>query len=391
MKVLFILNSLYSHGNGLAVSAQRTIEALRAAGQDVRVLSGANKDPNGPQPDYILGDFHFPLVQPIIEAQGYNFSNWRDPQIEEAIRWADVVHIEEPFFIEHAAMNLALRLGKPLTGTYHLHPENIFYSLGMGTWKLPNHLMLTYWSRIFLDKCQYVQCPTQNVHDRLDSYHVKAKLVTLSNGLVPDKCTRPETPPANYLDETRPLEVIYIGRLSGEKDQETLFEAMHYSRFADRIRLHFAGQGPKEKQYKRIARKLVKEGVLKYEPKFGFYTRDQLREIAAKADLAIHCAIIEVEGLSIMEAMQQAVVPVIAEGSRTGTSQFALVEQSRFPERDPKALAERIDYWLAHPEERWQMGFRYAESMKDYDIAKSAQGLIEIFEKACKEREASMN
>ena len=92
-----------------------------------------------------------------------------------------------------------------------------------------------------------------------------------------------------------------------------------------------------------------------------------------------------------MEAMQQAVVPVIAEGSRTGTSQFALVEQSRFPERDPKALADRIDYWLSHPEERWQMGFRYAESMKDYDIAKSAQGLIEIFEKACKEREASMN
>ena len=135
----------------------------------------------------------------------------------------------------------------------------------------------------------------------------------------------------------------------------------------------------------------MKEGVLKYEPKFGFYTRDQLREIAAKADLAIHCAIIEVEGLSIMEAMQQAVVPVIAEGSRTGTSQFALVEQSRFPERDPKALADRIDYWLSHPEERWQMGFRYAESMKDYDIAKSAQGLIEIFEKACKEREASMN
>ena len=391
MKVLFILNSLYSHGNGLSASAQRTIGALRAAGQDVRVLSGANKDAIGPQPDYILGDFHFPLVQPIVEAHGYSFSNWRDPQIEEAIRWADVVHIEEPFFIEHAAMNIALKLNKPLTGTYHLHPENIFYSLGMGGWKLPNHLMLTYWSRVFLDKCQYVQCPTQNVHDRLDSYHVKAKLVTLSNGLVPDKCTRPQTPPANYLDENRPLDVIYIGRLSGEKDQQTLFEAMRYSRFAHRIRLHFAGQGPKAKQYKRMARKLMKEGVLTHEPLFGFYTRDQLRDIAAKADLAIHAAIIEVEGLSIMEAMQQGVVPVIAEGKCTGTSQFALDERSRFPEKDPKALAERIDYWLAHPEERWQMGFRYAESMKDYDIAKSAQGLIEIFEKACKEKGASVN
>lgn len=126
----------------------------------------------------------------------------------------------------------------------------------------------------------------------------------------------------------------------------------------------------------------MKEGVLKYEPIFGFYNRDQLRQIAAKADLAVHCAIIEVEGLSIMEAMQQAVVPVIAVGRCSGTSQFALDDRSKFPAKDPKALAERIDYWLGHPKERWEMGFKYAESMEQYDIAKSVKGLVEMFEAA---------
>jgi len=383
MKILFVVNNIFCQGNGLDASARRTVQALRDAGQDVRVLSCENvNDPNGPQPEYRQKEFIFPLFQPIIKAQGYSFAKWRGPSIEEAVRWADVVHIEEPFFIEHAAMNWAKKLGKPLTATYHLHPENIFYSLGMGNWSFPNNTLLRYWSRVFLDNCLYVQCPTENVRERLNSFHVKANCITLSNGLIPDKCIRPVTPPEDYYDENRPLKVIYIGRLSGEKDQPTLLEAMRYSKYAHRIQLHFAGSGPKEKQYKRLSSKLMKEGVLKYEPIFGFYNRDQLRQIAAKADLAVHCAIIEVEGLSIMEAMQQAVVPVIAVGRCSGTSQFALDDRSKFPTKDPKALAERIDYWLDLPKERWEMGFKYAESMEKYDIANSVKGLVEMFKAA---------
>ena len=207
MKILFVVNNIFCQGNGLDASARRTVQALRDAGQDVRVLSCENvNDPNGPQPEYRQKEFIFPLFQPIIKAQGYSFAKWRGPSIEEAVRWADVVHIEEPFFIEHAAMNWAKKLGKPLTATYHLHPENIFYSLGMGNWSFPNNTLLRYWSRVFLDNCLYVQCPTENVRERLNSFHVKANCITLSNGLIPDKCIRPVTPPEDYYDENRPLD-----------------------------------------------------------------------------------------------------------------------------------------------------------------------------------------
>ncbi|MBR4460749.1 MAG: glycosyltransferase [Paludibacteraceae bacterium] len=385
MKILFVISNLYVKGNGMSVSARRTIKELRLAGQEVRVLSGANPEPNGPEPEYKLELFKIPIFQPIIDHNGFCFARSytkKDLQVmEEAIRWADVVHVEEFFPLHHRVVLIAKRLGKPITATYHIHPENILYQIGIHNRHI-SKLMLKYWKQRVYKYCDWIQCPTENVYDRLMRYHINANFKVISNGVIPEACTRPLTPPENYLDENRPLNVLYIGRFSVEKDQPTLLEAMRYSRFNKRIQLHFAGQGPRAKALKRMADRLMKEGVLKYEPVFQFHTHEELRNLAAHADLAIHCATIEVEGLSIMEAMQQAVVPVIAVGRHTGTPQFALDRRSKFPKQNPEALAKRIDYWLSHPQERWEMGFKYAESMKQYDIKESAKQLIEMFEEA---------
>ena len=390
MKILFVVNNFFCQGNGLDESARRTVKALIDAGQDVRVLSGKNlEDPNGPHADYEMENFDFPLVQPMLSSFGYHFAKWKGPQIEAAVRWADVIHMEETFFLHHAAMKWAKKLGKPLLGTYHVHPENIvFNTLGFRGGFLTCQILYRYWCRTFYDHYKYLQCPTDNVRERLVRHRVKAHCFTLSNGVIPDECIRPLTPPEDYLDENRPLDLIYIGRTAIEKDQPTLYKAIRLSKYAKRIRLHIAGRGPKLEPYTRIAEKLYEDGVVGYKPTVGFYNRDELRELAAKADLAVHCAFVEVEGMSITEAMQQAVVPVIATARYSGTSAYALDERSKFPSKNAKALAERIDYWFDHPKERWEMGFRYAESMNNYDINEVvAKRLIEMYKAAIREME----
>ena len=383
MKILFVINNFYMKGNGMAASARRTAQYLKDMGHEVRVLAGPNKHAAEPQPEYCLKEFKFPFVQGIIDAQGFSYAS-SDPKImEEAIRWADVVHLEEAFVLEIKAIRIAKKLGKPLTATYHLHPENITNSLGpLRYWKGLNRTILRMGRNLVFNHCSYVQCPTENVMDRLRRYHFKSNLALISNGLIPDDCIRPKEMPEDYLDENRPLKVVYIGRLSREKDQPTLLEAMRYSAYSKRIQLIFAGIGPDEKRIKKLARKLYEKGVLSYEPQFVFLDRDGLRNLSAGADLCAHCATIEVEGLSIMEAMQQAVVPVIAVGPYSGTSQFALDHRSRFPERNPEALAQRIDYWLSHPQERWEMGHVYAKEIQKYDIRRSVAALLEMFQKA---------
>ena len=383
MKILFVLNNFYTTGNGLAASARRTVAKLREAGHEVRLVSGPNHKNPDQQPDYPLKDYKFPIVNPIIVAQGYAFAQSNLPLMEEAARWADVIHLEEPFVIEDRMIKICKELGKPLTATYHLHPENITNSLGpLVHWKALNRIILTNWRDRTFNYCEYLQCPTENVMDRMRRYHIQAQCEVISNGIVPDPCIRPETPPTDYTDPDRPLKVIYIGRLSREKDQPTLLEAMRYSKYACRIQLHFAGKGPTAKKIKRMAHQLYLEGVLAYDPLFTFEDRDGLRRMAAQADLAIHCATIEVEGLSIMEAMQQGVVPIIAEGRYSGTSQFALDRRSIFPEQNPEALAHRIDYWLDHPELRWETGWRYVAHMENYSIDISVEKLVQMFQKA---------
>lgn len=384
MRILFVVNSYYSQGNGLDESARRTVQALRDAGQDVRVLSCKNlEDPNGPQPEYAMEKYYFPLMQPMLDSFGYYYADWHGPVVEEAVRWADVIHLEETFFLHHAAMNWAKKLNKPITGTYHVHPENIVYNcLGFKGGNLVCQILYRYWCRVFYDNYKYLQCPTDNVRDRLIRHRVKAKCFTLSNGVIPDTCIRPVTPPADYYDENRPLDLIYIGRTAIEKDQPTLYKALRLSKYAKRIRLHIAGRGPKLEKYTKMANKLYEDGVLTYQPTVGFYNRDELRELAAKADLAVHCAYVEVEGMSVTEAMQQAVVPIIATATYSGTDTYALDSRSKFPAGNAKALAAKIDYWFDHPQERWEMGFKYAESMKQYEIAGCAKALIEMFQKA---------
>lgn len=388
MRILIVINNFHMTGNGMAASARRTAKYLKEAGHDVRVLAGPNPDSQGPQPEFLLKEYKLPVGQSMAEAQGYHYAASDRKVMTEAVEWADIVHLEEPFLLEYKTVKIAETMGKPITATYHIHPENISCHWGpLSYLKGLNSTLLHIFVRYIYNHCFAVQCPTENVRDRLRQYNIHSQLEVISNGLVPDECIRPKEMPSDYLNPRRLFKIIYLGRLSKEKDQMTLLESMRFSKYAWRIQLHFAGIGDAEKKLKKKAQALCKEGVLKYPPIFTFEDKEGLRKMAAEADLAVHCATIEVEGLSIMEAMQQGVVPIIAEGRYSGTSQFALDSRSVFPAKNPEALANRIDYWLTHPEERWETGQRYAQAIQAYDIRRSVDKLTALFERALRENQ----
>ena len=384
MKVLFVINNFYTKGNGLAGSARRTVKKLREAGLEVKILSAPNHETDGEQPDFMLKDFTIPIFEPLVKKQGYSFSNVDKEVITRAVEWADVIHLEEPFILQIETANIAQKLGKPVTATYHLHPENLYASAGLDKSRFFVDSMMAVWRDNVFNKCKIVQCPTQNVKDRLEKWKFKSELRVISNGLVIEDLIKRDdsVQPLRYSDAK--YVVITIGRFSKEKDIKCLIESMKYSRFAKDIQLVIAGRGPKEWELKGLAYKYYLKGIMKYPAVFDFFTLDKLQRIAVSADLYIHCAYIEVEGLSCMEAIQTGLVPVIAEGKLTATSQFALDKKSIYKARSPKDLASHIDYWLEHEEERKKEAQKYLGTAIKYDIKYSIEKLIKMFEDATK-------
>ena len=52
--------------------------------------------------------------------------------------------------------------------------------------------------------------------------------------------------------------ILSVGRYSREKSQDTLLKAIRYSKYKDKIQIILAGQGVKERYYKKLAKKLMK-------------------------------------------------------------------------------------------------------------------------------------
>ncbi len=378
MKVLFVVNNFYVKGNGLSASAQRTVKYLRESGLDVKVLSGDDPD-SEVKPDFMLPTWKVPIFNEIVRKQGYSFAASDKAVIRQAIEWADVIHIEEPFFLQMEVCKIASEIGKKLVGTYHLHPENLYSSIYMRKGFFLNMPTMRLWRDSVFNKCKILQCPTENVRQRLEKWHFKSELRVITNGMLPHDIDE-NSPICSSDSDDGSFTIVTTGRFSVEKDQITLLKAMKHSRYASRIRLVFAGRGPIGDRLKNAARRLFQKGVLKYEPDFAFHTLEELEEIYHHSDLYIHCATVEVEGLSCMEAIELGLVPIIATGKLTATAQYALSEKSKFPARNARVLAKRIDYWLSHEAKRKAEAKKYLGMGKKYDIHKSIAEIIKMYE-----------
>ena len=138
------------------------------------------------------------------------------------------------------------------------------------------------------------------------------------------------------------------------------------------IKLIFAGKGPLKQEYEKLAAKLPKK------PSMKFYAPEQLRKVMSKADLVVHCADVEVEGMACMEAFAAGCVPIIADSPLSSTASYALTEHNLFPAGDSQKLAKQIDYWYENPTKLKKMRQTYREYAKNLTVRKSAEKALNM-------------
>ncbi|MCR5262842.1 MAG: glycosyltransferase [Clostridiales bacterium] len=361
MKILFVLDQYFDANNGMTNSARRFARGLSERGHEVRICAIGGPD----QTPYGLREFRLPLVGWIIASEGMAFARPDREILRQALSWCDIAHLAVPFPLGRAAADLAGAMGVPFTAAFHVQPENITSTVGLGHFAPANDALYLAGYRYFYRYCRYLHCPSGFIAGELRKrgYDRTCRLYVISNGIDPffmsaERREKPEELKDRFV-------ILSSGRLSAEKRQDALIRAAALSRHSGVITLRLAGQGPRAGYLERLAaREKVDCG-------FGFYDQEGLKELISYSDLYVHAADAEIEAMSCMEAFAGGLVPVIANSKKSATPQFALDGRSRFRANDPVSLANRIDYWIEHPAERARMGRAYAASAGKYALSAS--------------------
>ena len=374
MKILIVCGEYFNQSNGLSLSTQRFVEQFKRLGDEVRVLSSDH----GGISEYSVPVMRVPLVDGIMDRQNYHFAKPVRQVIREALSWAEIVHIEDPFPLSVETAKLAAQMGLPITGTFHLYPENMTASVPIFDFPLFNRNIMNVFRWGVFQYCSAIQCPTEKVRERLAKCGYRSKLCVISNG-IPSEIIA-EHPRTERNDR---FTIISVGRYSNEKDQMTLMKAVRACRHADDIRLILAGKGPLEDQYRSFGQTLPNPPIMR------FYTQKELLKEIRRADLYVHCANVEIEGMGCMEAFAQGTVPLIADSELSSTSAYAITERNRYQAGNVEELSGKIDDWFEHQDMLPTMGQRYIDLARTLTIEESAKKVRQMMLEAIQEKRQS--
>jgi len=361
MKILFVIDTYTTNNNGTSISAQRFAHQLREFGHEVKILTTGEQSTDE---IYALKEFKILGFNDLIHKHGFQFAAIDREIITEAVKWADIVHCMMPFALEVATKIIADKLHKPATAAFHIQPENMTSSVGLGKVAIVNDMFYKQFKINVYNHFDHIHVPSEFMGREIRKRGYKAKIHVISNGIQDDFIYTKRDKDPEFKDK---ILIMMVGRLSGEKRQDVIINAIPLSKYGDKIQLILAGKGPKYEEYKELGKKL------KNPPIFGYYNRQELIGMLAQSDLYVHASDMESEAISCIEAFATGLVPVIANSDLSATPQFAIDGRSLFKPGSPTDLARAIDYWLDNPKEKDYMEFQYAKAAKRYRLENSVR------------------
>ncbi len=342
---------------------------LRDRGHQVTIVSTGEQVPN----KVVLKDFSVPFFNNLLKDLKFSFALPNEKLMKETFQECDVVHVQFPFWCSMRAITIAKKLGKSVVATFHIQAENLFYNVG-----LRNEFWQSQGYRFFLmsiyNRSDWIIFPSEFAKSELQQHGLKVPGSVISNG-VPKEYHK-----MNVEKNTEKFVILMVGRLSKEKRQDLLIEAVAQSKYRSKIHLMLIGDGPLRIQLRELADK--KEISVA----FDYLDTTEVIRCYNQADLYVHASEIEVECMTAMEAMACG-LPVLASNSpKSATKQFALNDKFLFKNTDPSDLAAKIDYWIEHPEELDAAKEQALHSAENYRIERSVDQLEKVYYNLLKDK-----
>ena len=372
MKIAVIADVLGEENNGTSITVKRLIDNLKARGHEVFVVSPKSSVPRG-EGYYEVEKIDFKILNGYVAKNGVELAKPNLELLEKVIRPVDVVHALMPFPLGRAAVRMCKEMGKPCTTAFHVQPENVSSHIGLQKSKPVNNYIYKNFLKGFYSYTEYIHCPTQFIATKLREHGYTQDLRVISNGVDPVFVPKKTEKPAAFKDD---ILLLSTGRLAKEKCHVELLRGALRSKYADKIRVLIAGEGPERKKLERLGKKFKKRPVI------CFRTKEELVNVINYCDLYVHPSYAEIESIACVEAITCGLVPVIADSKMSAARFFAQHASNLYRAGSPADLAKKIDYLIEHPEERERQREEYIRYAERFAIDACIDKMIEMFEGA---------
>ena len=358
--------------NGTVVSARRFVSALEEEGCRTTLLAIGGEPRRVPSGEPMLVGFEkmsIPGFNGIIDSMRVPLAKPDRARIRKALEGQDLLHVQFPFFLGRAAILEARKMGLPVICSFHVQPENILFNVGLsGSWL--RDALYRLFIHEFFDRADHVIAPSAFAAKRLKERGALTPITVVSNG-VPERffdLGRVAQPSGE-----RRLRVLSVGRLAKEKQQETLLRAVALSRHKSRISVTLVGSGPEETTLKRIAAQLGLDA------RIGSLNDQQLMREYVSSDLFVHCSGVELEGMSVLEAMATGNAVIVSDSAESACAEFVIDARSRFRVGDSVDLTKKIDMWLDAPHLLTEQGEANRRLAHRFTHQKSLARLLDLY------------
>ncbi|CAA0118939.1 Alpha-monoglucosyldiacylglycerol synthase [BD1-7 clade bacterium] len=370
-KIAIVLDAWDYSFNGTAVSTKRFIQQLEKQGYEFVILATGKEMPGKVR----FREFGVPGLKWILHKMKSPLALADKALLREALKDVDLLHVQYPFLLGSAAITVAKELGIPVVCSFHVQPENVTKNL-----KLNTEASISFLYRVFIkyfySRADVVICPSPFAENMLKEQGLKTETRVISNG-VPEEFLIP--PRAEDFIPRKPFNLLSVGRLASEKHQDLIMKAVSQSKFIDQINMTFVGTGPAEGRLRRFAEK-----TLTCPYRISEVSDEELKRLYNSADLFIHAGEIELEGMSVLEAMANSIPTIVSDSKDSAAKDFAVTENSLFNFPHVDDLTRKIDYWLANPKARAEVALQNHQKACRYTHKYSCRALENIYREQLK-------